>query len=81
MPHTAAFFSQQLTFSSHNDFPVSADAGIDIYLFNSNNIDSEQLTALAAQYLHPWFDAPQDGRPGEGGPENRDFRSSPPWWS
>ena len=53
MPHTAAFFSQQLTFSSHNDFPVNADASIDIYLFNSNNIDSEQITALAAQYLHP----------------------------
>ncbi|SQD80532.1 4'-phosphopantetheinyl transferase family protein [Moritella yayanosii] len=53
MPHTAAFFSQQLTFSSHSDFPVSADVGIDIYLFNSNNIASEQITELAAQYLHP----------------------------
>jgi len=53
MPHIAAFFSQQLTFSSHSDFPVSADASIDVYLFNSNHIDSEQLSALAAQYLHP----------------------------
>jgi len=53
MPHIAAFFSQQLTFTSHSDFPVSADASVNVYLFNSNNIDSEQLSALATQYLHP----------------------------
>ncbi|PKH09504.1 4'-phosphopantetheinyl transferase superfamily protein [Moritella sp. Urea-trap-13] len=53
MPHTALFFSQQLTFSSHSGLPVKADAPMDVYLFNSNNIASEQITALTAQYLHP----------------------------
>jgi len=53
MPHTALFFRQQLTFSSHNDLPVNADASMDVYLFNSNTIVSEQVTALAAQYLQP----------------------------
>lgn len=53
MPHTAAFFSQQLTFSSHTDFPVNAGAMVDVYLFNSNTIDSEQIMALAERYLHP----------------------------
>ncbi|WP_017220352.1 4'-phosphopantetheinyl transferase family protein [Moritella dasanensis] len=53
MPHTALFFRQQLTFSSHNDLPVNADAPMDVYLFNSNTIASEQITALAAQYLQP----------------------------
>lgn len=53
MPHTALFFSQQLTFSSHSDLPVNTNALMDVYLFNSNNIASQQLTALAAQYLHP----------------------------
>ncbi|MFT5805869.1 MAG: 4'-phosphopantetheinyl transferase [Moritella dasanensis] len=53
MPHTALFFRRQLTFSSHNDLPVNADAPMDVYLFNSNTIASEQITALAAQYLQP----------------------------
>ena len=53
MPHTALFFSQQLTFTSHTDLPVNPDAVMDVYLFNSNTIDSEQLTALAEHHLHP----------------------------
>jgi 4'-phosphopantetheinyl transferase len=53
MPHTALFFRQQLTFSSHNDLLINTDAPMNVYLFNSNNIASEQISALAAQYLQP----------------------------
>lgn len=53
MPHTALFFRQQLTFSSHNDLLINADAPMNVYFFNSNNIASEQITALASQYLQP----------------------------
>lgn len=58
MPDTAVFFSQRLTFTSHADFPSNAASdsrtgAIDAYLFNSNTIESEQITALAKQYLHP----------------------------
>jgi len=57
MPHTATFFRQQLTFSAHKGFPVDFinrdRAAIDLYLFNSNSIEGEQISALAEQYLHP----------------------------
>lgn len=57
MPHNASFFRQQLTFSTHSDFPVTslaeADTVMDVYLFNGNNLDSEQIETLAENYLHP----------------------------
>lgn len=59
MSHTAAFFSQQLNFSSHTDFTISESTSadintdIDVYLFNSNTIDCDQLAELTARYLHP----------------------------
>ncbi|WP_392340593.1 4'-phosphopantetheinyl transferase family protein [Moritella marina] len=53
MPHTALFFRQQLTFSSHSDLRINTDAPMDVYLFNSNTIASEQISALATQYLQP----------------------------
>jgi len=57
MPHTAIFFSTRLTFTTHTDFPINAvgDRGetIDVYLFNSNTLDNEQIAAFAAHYLHP----------------------------
>lgn len=53
MSYSAAFFRQQLSFTSHANFPINTDTDIDVYLFNSNTIDSELLAELAARYLHP----------------------------
>lgn len=53
MPHSAVFFSQQLTFSTHTDFRVDTSATIEVYLFNSHMIKSEQISSLAEHYLHP----------------------------
>lgn len=61
MPHTAKLFSQQLTFNPYSDFTVDCndslvghgDGIIDVYLFDSNSIASEQITALAERYLAP----------------------------
>jgi len=53
MPHSAIYFSHQLTFSTHSDFPIDTSATIEAYLFNSNTITGEQISSLAERYLHP----------------------------